>query len=206
MNFSPRFLEQVKKVCERKTTKWINLPPGSDNKHKNALAPIEGAPDIKFRQKEGERTCLSYSFASALHHVGAKQIASEVHSMSKKISEKCDTLKLFVELLQKHSTPLNFKNLKANQWNIFENKDEDLVVVLLQGSDGKEDHCVTLYRKWIFNSNFTNALPLSKDSLDLCCSSDDCKDEFVKVVKAMMCTNYMHLIHKKKGKKRKRKN
>ena len=85
-------------------------------------------------------------------------------------------------MLKKHTKPLNFKILKVNDWNILKNEENNLIVVLLQGSDGKEDHCVTILGKWIFDSNLKNAIPLTKESLDLCCSSDDSNDHFVKVV------------------------
>ena len=40
-------------------------------------------------------------------------------------------------------------------------------------SKGQGDHCVTIYKDWIYDGNFSHALPLQKKSLDLCCSSDD---------------------------------
>jgi len=100
---------------------------------------------------------------------------------------------------------LNFKYLKEKDWNIYDNHDDELFVALLQGSDGKEDHCVTIFGKWIFDSNIGNALTLDKKSLDYCCSSDDTIDSFVKVVKVIQCTNYKEwLSSKKRQAKRKR--
>src|SRR5688500_13665007 len=101
---------------------------------------------------------------------------------------------------------LNFKRLKANVWCILKNEENSMVVVTLRGSDGQEDHCVTVFGKWIFDSNFTNALPLTKESLDLCCSSNDRAEKFVEVVHALSCTNYMSMVTVKLKKKRKRKN
>jgi hypothetical protein len=67
----------------------------------------------------------------------------------------------------------------------------------LRSSDGKEDHCVTLLGKWIFDSNFKRALPLCKEALDWCCSSDEVKDTFEKVVEARMFYNYWRLTLRK---------
>lgn len=72
--------------------------------------------------------------------------------------------------------------------------DEDLVLVALRGSDWKEDHCVTLLGKWIFDSNFEKALPLCQESLDLCCSSDERKASLASVVQARLFTNYKFLM------------
>lgn len=82
------------------------------------------------------------------------------------------------------------------QWNIFDNGDDDLVIVSLKGSDGKEDHCVTLYGKWIFDSNFSHALPLCQESLDYCCSTENNHETFVSVVAARMFTQYHHMLKK----------
>ena len=94
---------------------------------------------------------------------------------------------------------MNYKKLKIKNWDILENGDDDLVIVSLKGSDGKEDHCVALLGKWIFDSIFKNALPLSKEALDLCCSSDEKKETFISVTQARMFTNYKYLVSSKKN-------
>ena len=85
------------------------------------------------------------------------------------------------------------------------NGDQDLVIVTLRGSDGKEDHCVTLYGPYIFDSNFDHALPLTKEALDLCCSSDESQDTFESFVEARWFHHFKHMLKKSapKGKKRK---
>src|SRR5687768_11548379 len=202
-NFPPGYIEQciVQSKCQK--AKFINVPPGRDTPHKTMPESLLGLPLVHYKQVEGQRTCLTYSFASALHHVGAKQVASEVVSKSKKIIEKFNTIPYFLETMQKQS--LNLKRLKANAWNILKNEEKSMVVVTLRGSDGEEDHCVTVLGNWIFDSNFPNALPLTKDSLDLCCSSEDRAETFVEVVHALLCTNYMDKISIKSKKKKKRK-
>ena len=56
-----------------------------------------------------------------------------------------------------------------------------LLITCLRASDGKEDHTVTIYKNWIFDGNFSHALPLNQESLDICCSSDEktCLYEFM---------------------------
>src|SRR5688500_2314608 len=47
------------------------------------------------------------------------------------------------------------------------------IITCLCASNGKTDHTVTIYNNWIFDGNFSHALPLHKHSLYLCCSTDD---------------------------------
>jgi len=53
------------------------------------------------------------------------------------------------------------------------------VITCVKGSDGKEDHSIAIYSGWIFDANFTHALPLCQESLNECCSSDEVKCTFV---------------------------
>ena len=68
-----------------------------------------------------------------------------------------------------------------------ENSISDLILVVLRGSDGKEDHCITVCERWLFDSNFEFALPLCQDSLDLCCSTDETQEKFEAVADARVC-------------------
>lgn len=47
------------------------------------------------------------------------------------------------------------------------------IITCLRASNGKEDHTVTIYNDWIFDGNFSNALPLNQKSLDICCSTNE---------------------------------
>ena len=117
--------------------------------------------------------------------------------MSDKVIKKHNTLILFCAMMHTQSCPLNFKVLDSS-YNILENAEDALVIAVLCGKDGKHDHCVTVYGRWIFDSNIKHALPLTRASLDICCSSEDTEDKFNHVVIAMLCTNYMNWIDKKR--------
>ena len=58
------------------------------------------------------------------------------------------------------------------------------IVVCVIDSNGQEDHSVTIYKNWIFDANFSHALPLEKKSLDYCCLSDTQELSFTGVSKA----------------------
>ena len=53
------------------------------------------------------------------------------------------------------------------------------VVTCVKGSDGKVDHTITIFQGYIFDGNFTHALPFSKEALDYYCLSDSDKCKFV---------------------------
>ena len=92
--------------------------------------------------------------------------------MTKLISDNFNTFNLFIDKLRNHKPSIRFNKLNINQWDIFEIAANYLFIVLLQGSDQTEDQCVTVYGNWNFDSNLKFASPLSKESLDLCCSLD----------------------------------
>ena len=91
-----------------------------------------------------------------------------------------------------------------SSYKILDPVDNQLVVALLKGSDGKEQHSVTIYDRWVFDSNFDYALPLSKEALDLCCSAEDTHDQLVSVIEARSC-HYADVLEVKHKQKRKRK-
>jgi hypothetical protein len=61
-----------------------------------------------------------------------------------------------------------------------------MCLVGLQSSDGKTDHAVAVTENWIFDSNLNHALPLTKESLDLCCSDGENESTFVKITRGCM--------------------
>ena len=87
--------------------------------------------------------------------------------------EKHNTFKLFADIVKTRYKYLQYKKLKVTQWNIFEIGEKDLVIVSLRDSDGKDDYCITLLGEWIYDSSIQKALPLCKEVLDICCSSDE---------------------------------
>ena len=207
-NFSKTLINHVKHMSRKESSKWIVIPPGDDKVHTNVPQDLQTSIQMKYRQNEGERTCLVYSFASALHYAGARQEASELYRKANRIIEKPNTVQVFSDAVVGRSEHLKFTILTPHEWDILGNGERDLVLVSLRGDDGKEDHCVTLYGRYIFDSNFDRALPLTREALDLCCSSDDTKSTFDSVVEARWFHNFdlfLNELTKKKHKKKKTK-
>ena len=57
--------------------------------------------------------------------------------------------------------------------------------VQLLGEDGGVGHAVTIVGEWIFDATLPHALPLSRESLDDCCSSAQGRVAYVCVERAV---------------------
>ena len=99
-NFSQEIIADVKKMGIQGDKKFIDVPPGDAKTHEVFPKYFEKGPIMKYRQKEGERTCMVYSFASALHHMGEKQVASEIYGIHKKVIERHNTIQLFSQAVR----------------------------------------------------------------------------------------------------------
>ena len=65
---------------------------------------------------------------------------------------------------------LNKKRLR--QWDTIRDAPTyRLCLIGIASSDCKTDHAICVVGQWIFDANFEKALPLCRDSLDICASS-----------------------------------
>ena len=196
-HFPPDLIADVKAFGVKGSQKWIDIPPGEAKPCSCFLEHLVKGPVMKYRQEESQNTCLVYSFASALDHIGAKTSTYVLYRKSGKIINQCDTVARFSGAVIDSDKHFRYVKLKASSYNILDPVDNQLVVASLRGSDGKEEHCVTIFDKWVFDSNFEYALPLCRESLDLCCSSEETNDQFVSVGEARLCT-YADVLDLKK--------
>ena len=61
-----------------------------------------------------------------------------------------------------------------------------MYLLQMRGSDDMEDHCITVSDKWIVDSHFKKVLSRTKESLNMCCSTDEVPCQFV------TCVNVEH--------------
>ena len=198
-HFEKGLIEDIKRFGVKGSHKWIDIPPGEARPRSGFPEHLEKGPLVKYRQEEGQNTCLVYSFASALDHIGAKQAAFVLYRKSQKIINRIDTVARFCVAVKETDKHFNFVKLKPSSFDILHPVDNQLAVASLRGSDGKEEHSVTIFDKWVFDSNFEYALPLSREALDLCCSSEETQDQFVSVAEARLC-KYTDVLDSKKRK------
>jgi hypothetical protein len=115
---------------------------------------------------------MVYAMASAVHYAASHQLASEIRNMAAKFEFKIGAFAGFIQSLEKKHKALNSKKENAATLDLLAVKQDILYLACIQGNDGKEDHCIAVYGDWIFDLNFPKALRLTKESLDLCCSSE----------------------------------
>ena len=182
---TPEFLELVKRCATQNSKKWIHIPPGDYKEHTEFPEDLEQGVPIHYRQPAGERVCLVASYASFLHSVQCNTLAANLYSARHQIQEKITIWQDFFEYLSRESHFLRMEKLVCDDDPIetFKRLDVPIVVCVID-SNGQEDHSVTIYKNWIFDANFSHALPLQKKSLDYCCSSDTQELSFTGVSKA----------------------
>ena len=171
-NFDKRLLAQIKNMSAAKAA-FVSVPPGADKKHDDLTTKVQAVgPSVKYQQKDGERTCMVYGLASAIHYAGGKQIASEIRQMARRFEHKISAFGAFLKALSQKHKALNPRREDTKTFDLLKVESGEMIMACLKGADGMEDHCIAVYNRWIFDSNFTQALSLTKESLDLCCSSD----------------------------------
>jgi hypothetical protein len=86
-NVGPQFMTKVKQFKQQ--GKFIHLPPG-DNKNQSQVALPAHLPELKYRQHEGEDTCLLTSLANGLYYCGHRDAANKVTMLKNKVVGKAD--------------------------------------------------------------------------------------------------------------------
>ena len=121
------------------------------------------------------------SISSLLHFANSREHAAKLFSMKKKFQFQMKIWDVLNHYLINLSKLLKLESADYKDKSIEDIDPNKPLITCLCASDGKEDHTVTIYKKWIFDGNFNHALPLNQESLDICCSSDEkkCLYEFM---------------------------
>jgi len=126
--------------------------------------------------QQGDATCLFSSFASALHFVRLTMTAADVTHKARNFSVSSwngiynwDVLR---DIMAFSCLWLKPVGRQAAYFDVLSNISEFPMVLALEAINGGMQHAITIIGKLIFDSNSEQALPLTKKSLDYCCSSD----------------------------------
>ena len=179
--------------CLDKPTKWVKLPPGDAREPTDSTggvtdeglqaaavrvtpwgagSSVRGAPAVAHPQGRKD-SCVFSSAASALDFMGETKAA---HVVVKRIPESL-THDNPMALLHDVLNSKNFKTVEVVGWfkraqlDLLSEESPYLTTVQLLGEDGGVGHSVTIVGGWIFDATLPHALPLSRASLDECCSS-----------------------------------
>ena len=88
------------------------------------------------------------------------------------VMSECGPLKFCVNFLT--GRKLRYRTVKKyvfsdNWWPMEHDHPGCLIICQLQDSLGGVEHSVSIVNEWIFDGNFSRALPLNRSSLDMCC-------------------------------------
>jgi hypothetical protein len=184
-NINPMIVQTVQEKARMDQTKFIRIPVGNSR-------PVISTKDIKKNPvveytENGTDTCLFTSLSSVLHFMEYEDVAFQIDEL------KIDFMKnhykddfeiimgVIVCFVQQKSydyfrTNYDFRRIKSpitmNLISTCQQMQETMYHVVLRSDDGAQNHAVCIYKNWIFDGNFSNALPLSKESLDRCCDSN----------------------------------
>ena len=177
-NFSVDLIESFKDKGNRERV-FVKIPPGaprSDNSFPDSLKVLD-APIIVYRQKTGY-SCVTNGLANALHFLSHHALAQRLYDFG---------MSLTLGGQERHLTIIGmtreFMRKQGKQWTPYKlNHSISLTdrrtypsettprLVVLEADDGDAGHSVTIAGNWIFDSNFSHALPLCRASFDHICS------------------------------------
>ena len=88
----------------------------------------------------------------------------------------CTSAVIFLWDITKKAKELNYcieEWHTSTPYDIFRNQYTYPTVCLLLGTWHRTNHCITVYGKWIFDSNFEVAFPQTQDCLNYTCRGND---------------------------------
>jgi hypothetical protein len=140
------------------------------------------SPPVFYQQRQTS-SCILSSLASALFYMG-DVYAAEFIIQRKKLSllaVKKGRMRFCHDVIvghyrKKKEMRLNYRVhewKKSMEFDIFRNVSNYPTVCALIDSSHGTGHCITVCNKWIFDSNFEWAFPLTQESLDYICKSED---------------------------------
>jgi hypothetical protein len=169
---------------ERGSKAFIFVPPGAPKTTAGHHLILDGYPETHFLQA-GKCTCLFHGFASALYFLGMVEVAELIAYYAVEHAsdgvQGIQNWKALLEIMQSNCGWLQPRKIKGKVFDVLSDISPFPTVVSLESTDGGIQHAVTIVGKLIFDSNCTRALPLCKEALDHCCSSDDKVSRYVRV-------------------------
>ena len=136
---------------------------------------VLGEPTLLY-QKVNKNSCILSSLESALHYMGDKYASKYIIRRKQKsllavhnkgLTNFCYDI-LMVHHREKEEKRLNYcieEWHTPTPYDIFSNQSTYPTVCLLLDTWHQTGHCITVFDKWIFDSNLKVALPLTQDTL-----------------------------------------
>ena len=187
------FKAKYQQLCKDKPDKWVKLPPGDARETTDSVggvadgcllpaadrvtprvagSSVRGAPTVAHQQGRMD-SCVFSSAASALASVGETTAALAVVEHIPESIKDGDPMSLLHDVLKsnKVKTVEVVRRYNRGRFDPLNEESPYPTTVQLLGEDGGTGHAVTIVGPWIFDATLPHALPLSRASLDECCSS-----------------------------------
>lgn len=168
-NFDAATLDQVKQRYHSTTTKgMVPVPPGAPRTDLPHFMK-QDAPVVMYQQKDNERLCFILSFCSALHYLGATDIAEKIVERGRQLENQIHQQQKFEQLVREKAKWLESTGLDKDH-NLFDPRcwSPYPKAVQLQAHDGGVEHAIMVCGDYVFDSTCPGALPLSRETLDWC--------------------------------------
>ena len=188
-----KFLSEVKRMHHG----FVDIPVGDFKvshvqQHPNLV--VNDAPSLRFRQSDGEDLCVSKALASVLHILGFTEQAQLINQYGKTQLEggSVHVLKKVGQFATLVLPPWiqrkELKKSKSFDWQRLKEKsmERSILVGVLTESDGNASHAIAIHGGFVYDANESFALPLCKEALDYCCSTQEIRNEFLHFQKGMI--------------------
>jgi hypothetical protein len=121
-----------------------------------------------------EHTCAFNSLASGLMHMNDKKASDFILQHIESSEDLAEAIVCAMMLLTGRNFRYSAKIYKSGMGALkfFDDISCSPTVVRLKSSDGSAGHCITIVGLWVFDSKKVEAVPLSYEFLDWCCSTD----------------------------------
>ena len=175
MNFShcPRFWSDLKKL---KVGQQIRIPIGaSNNKNQWDNVAIEDRGTVIYYQQQNNSECLYYSLASVFHFIGQfglVQLVLNEFKIRMESNQYPDISSLVSTLSNRKNKKFGTQKAKfiirkikqINALEITEDSNKELLYHCVM----KNNHAIAMYRSWIFDPIFPNAIKRNTQYLKFC--------------------------------------
>ena len=201
------FKNKAASIARASPNKWVEIPPGkaraiqTDQRHQQVfstgattvtplgvfISALRLTPSVSSRQGR-INSCVFSSAESGIRFGKFDEAALVIHDHIKTSLKHPDPMTLLHDLV-KSKAVLGLTVMKCYRTGGLDLINYDRwpypTTVQLIGADGGVGHTVTIVKEWIFDATMANALPLSRESLNHCCSSDTRHVSFVGVKRAV---------------------
>jgi hypothetical protein len=183
-SFEKEVLKTVRQVGESNKNRYVKLPIGKGKKIVcNEVS--SKYPEMVYKQYN-DNTCVFVSIANALHYLQFEDVALQIDDEKRKVMKKSyrENFERLMEYVANFLNTLCYETFRktytvkkitdTKYFNIIESgkqKPNILYHVVLRSIDGGETHAVAVVHNYIFDGNFTHAMPLTQLSLDKICDS-----------------------------------